>query len=187
MDVVYLVDGSSHVDSPTFERIKKLVKSSFGYYNISKQNSRIGLAQFGDDTQVILHPSEGTSKAIVDSFIKIFKRPGGSRRIDRALLTVRRVIFDKSDRNQKKVLILVTTGMNAKKGADMLPAEADLLKKQGVDTVVLSVGPLRNEKELNAIAKKVENVVKVAKPERLPESYGILERKINNAGSKCFS
>ena len=184
-DVIYLVDGSGQVDLKTFNRIKKLVDASIDFYNVSKSETNIGLVQFGGTTEILLRPKDGITKDIVTKYSKSLLRVGGPRLINEALRRVGHELIDKPGETRletKKVIVLITTGMNAAEGATDLLAEIGRLRTRKVDIVVLSLGEVTNDDELKELADR--NIVKVASPEMLPQSYGLLERKIDEAGGK---
>lgn len=184
-DVIYLIDGSSTVDAATFNRIKKLVEASLDFYDISKDLANIGLVQFGEAAEILLRPKNGISKLLVRKYISSLSRPGGSRLIDKALRLVNSELIEKPGEvrpGSKKVLVLITTGMNAALGAHDLIAETTKLMFARVETVVLSLGSIANENELKTLAGR--NVIKITSPQMLPHSFGLLERKIDESGGK---
>ena len=184
-DVIYLIDGSGAVDTTTFNKMKNLVDASFDFYNISKDATNIGLVQFGESAEIVLRPKDGRSKWLVKKHASALSRPGGLRLINKALGLIRTDLIEKPGevrRDGKKVIVLVTTGMNAPRGANYLAAEADNLRTRGVHTVVLSLGNVANENELTTLADR--DFVKVDSTDMLPQSFGLLERKIDEAGGK---
>lgn len=185
-DVIYLIDGSSTVDAATFNRIKKLVEASLDFYDISKDLANIGLVQFGEAAEILLRPKNGISKLLVRKYISSLSRPGGSRLINKALRLINSELMEKPGEvrpGSKKVLVLITTGMNAALGARDLIAETDkLLFKTEKTVVVISLGSIANENELKTLAGR--NVIKITSPQMLPHSFGLLERKIDESGGK---
>lgn len=182
---MYLIDGSQGVSTATVIEIKKLVNASLDWYNISDTGVNVGFSSFGKYTDINLRLREGTRRIAAQKTLDGLFRPEGPRSIDKALDEIRTKVFEKpgeSRLNAKKVLVLVTTGINNADGASRLPDAANALRKRGVDIVVLSLGKTRNTNELKAIAGKTSNIVKVDAVEELPKSFGILEKKVAEAG-----
>ena len=185
LDVMYLIDGSQGVPTDTFMQIKKLVNASLNWYNISDTEVNVGISSFGENTDINLKLREGTRRVVAQNTLDGLFRPKGLRGIDKALNEIRTKIFEEPGESRldaKKVLVLVTTGIYSADGASRLPDAAIALREKGIDIVVLSLGKTRSENELKAIAGNKSNVVKVDDVEELPEAFGILEKKVAEAG-----
>ena len=187
LDVMYLIDGSQGVPTATFMQIKKLVNASLNWYNVSDKEVNVGISSFGKNTDINLKLREGTRRIVAQNTLDglfIF-RPKGPRSIHKAFDEMRTKIFEKPGESRldaKKILVLVTTGINSADGASRLPDAANALRRKGVDIIVLSLGKTRNQNELKAIAGKKSNIVKVDDVEELPKSFGILEKRVAEAG-----
>ena len=185
LDVMYLIDGSQGVPTATYMQLKELVNASLNWYNISYTEVNVGISSFGKNMDISLKLREGTRRLVAQNTLDGLFRPKGPRSIDKAFDEMRTKVFEKPGESRldaKKVLVLVTTGINSADGASRLPDAASALRRKGVDIIVLSLGKTWNENELKAIAGKKSNIVKVDDVENLPESFGILEKKVAEAG-----
>lgn len=185
IDVIYLIDGSNEVSPTTFNKIKDFVKASLGYYNITSSEVNVGLIQFGGMAEIVFQPTRGITKDVVARHVTKLSRPGGPRMINKAFAAVRTDLLEKSGRvrpKSRKLIVLVTTGMNSATGADELISEANKLAVQGVSTVALMLGKVSNDAELAKLADR--SIVKVDSTDKLPHSFGLLERKIYEAGGR---
>ena len=183
---MFALDGSRRVDETMFEKMKNLLKESLKSYNISAPETNVALVQFGGDAEIKLGLNEGTNIGMAEKSASDLMRVGGPRRMNKALRIIRNDIFRGLKRNDvQRIVVLFTTGKNSGDGTGELPSVARGLRSQGVEVIVVVIGKESDQKEIEAITGKKGNAINVGDVNKLPETIGVLEAKIREAGGKC--
>ncbi len=169
LDVLFAIDGSQSVDSKTFERIKELLKGTVKAYNVSRDQTRVGLITYGSSIINRLAFNNGISVGVVNNAIDESKRVGGKRLTTDALQYANDVMFGPANtRDSAKLLVLITTGNNDQTDSDQLKRIVQSLKRKNVminAVAVVDSGQGFNRDEFSDVG---EGKVNVVTPENAP-------------------
>ena len=160
------------------------VRSSLKSFNVSATETRVGIVQYGERTEIKVKPKDGTSVLKLEDVASKLIRIGGVRRTDKALKLVNTDIFGKPGEvrpEAEKVLILLTTGKSSDDGSGNLAKVARELRDQDVEIIVVRVGKDADPNETDAITGKKDGAIAVKDPNKLKEAVGQLEGKLGEA------
>ena len=167
-------------------------KGALKSYTITPNETHVGILGFGGSKNtVVLQLKDGTSEGIVENSLRLFKRVGGPRRMNKAIRFVNYKMFSIKGggrRNAAKALILFTNGRNdVKENVDLLKA-AKALKDSGVEIFVIGVGKNVDADEVKMIATEPANMASLDNVDNLPSVLGLVERfagKATGNGKLC--
>ncbi|KAJ8288246.1 hypothetical protein COCON_G00009050 [Conger conger] len=148
-DVVILVDSTADIG-----RVKNLLNRLVSQLNVGSEAHRIGLAQFGSDTQVefLLNTYQTKDEVQLHLRNKFRLRPGRDRQLGKALEHARVTFFNTAAGSRiaegfQQFLVVITAGQSE----DSVMRAARTIKTEGVN--VISIGlPKTNRQELELIA-----------------------------------
>lgn len=171
IDVLFAIDGSRLVGSKTFERMRQFIQGSVKAYNISADQTRIGLMVYGGATNTLLSFPNGVSKFSVEQALASAKPVGGERKMTDALTLADNEFFKVADRpGAAKLLILMTTGKNDQLDQVAVQNAVDALNRKKINILVIGVGKDIDNDELKRITNDQQNVVPVVTDENLPKA-----------------
>ena len=167
-------------------------KGALKSYTISPNETHVGMLGFGgNNNTVVLQLQDGTSRSIAENSLRLFKRVGGPRRMNKAIRFVNHKMFSIKGggrRNAAKALILFTTGRNDVKEKVDLPKATKALKDSGVKIFVIGVGKNVDADEVKLIATEPDNMASLDNVDNLPSVLGLAERfggKATGNGRLC--
>ncbi len=167
--MLFALDGSQSVDEKTFNRMKELLKGAAQAYDVSRDQTRVGLITYGGRVINRLALKDGISVGLVNNAIDESKRIGGKRLTTDALQYASDVMFGSANtRDSAKLLVLVTTGNNDQTDSDRVKRIIQSLKRKNVMMNVVAVvdsGRGFNRDEFSDVG---EGKVNVVTPENAP-------------------
>ena len=180
LDLIFAIDGSSKVYQSTFQKMLNFAKGALNSYTIGPNKTHVGVLGFGGNKNtVVLQLKDGTSKSIAENSLRLLKRVGGPRRMNKAIRFVSSEMFSLKGggrRDAAKALVLFTTGKNDAVEKLDLPKAEKALKDSGVKAFVIGVGKDVDADEMNLIATDPENTENLDKVDDLPSVLGPVER-----------
>ena len=185
MDVVFAVDSSRRADERMLVKMKKMVTASLRSYKIAPTETRAAIVTFGSKPEIKVNLISGVDRGAVQKSVDQIVAIGGSRRMNKAMRTIRTEIFEKEENRRgksKKMLILLTTGKNSGDGSGELPSVASELRAGGVEVIALVIGKEKDAREIEIITGKKDNAVYVDDISMLPKAIGAVEAKTREAG-----
>ncbi|KAI9521245.1 hypothetical protein NQZ68_007559 [Dissostichus eleginoides] len=153
-DMVFLVDGSSSIDKTNFVQVKGFLSSVIKDLNIGRNNVRIGVAQYSDETyQEFLLKDHVDEKSLMIAVEKIPYREGGTE-TGKAIDFLRTQYFteeagSRAGQRVPQIAVVITDGDST----DDVIAPAQRLRQQGVIVFGIGVGAA-NLQELESIANR---------------------------------
>lgn len=153
-DIVFLVDGSSSIGGPSFQEIRKFLRSIVTGLDIGPSKVRIGLAQYSDEPyqEFLLkdHLDRRSLLAVLDTFPY---REGGTE-TGKAIDFLRERYFtaeagSRAHQRVPQIAVIITDG----ESADNVTGPAQRLRQHGVLVFGIGVGQA-NMNELAAIANR---------------------------------
>ncbi|XP_074051313.1 collagen alpha-4(VI) chain-like, partial [Macrotis lagotis] len=153
-DLVFLVDGSTSIGIKNFQKVKGFLYSLVSGLEIGRDQVRIGLAQFSDNTYEEFLLNQFSLKSdVLEQILNLPYRTGGTR-TGNALDFLRTTYFTESAGSRAKdnvpqIVILVTDG----ESNDEVAEAANKLKEGGVSIYVVGIN-IQDVRELEAIASK---------------------------------
>ncbi|EDO30062.1 predicted protein, partial [Nematostella vectensis] len=146
MDLVILIEGSDNTKPQDFEQIKEVVKTIYRGFPVSRDGTHVGVAIYGDDTNIVFDPKTYYTVGEMDNAVDSAPYPGGLSNAGSALSDVKTKIFDKSRRPElfltqgragiPHVLVVISGG----KSDDDVIGPARSLRDAGVLVVGLALG-----------------------------------------------
>ena len=169
--MLFAIDGSRLVGSKTFERMRQFIQGSVKAYNISADETRIGLMVYGGAINNVLSFPNGISKFSVEQALASAKPLGGERIMTDALTFADNEFFKVADRPEAaKVLILMTTGKNDQLDKVAVQNAVNALNRKKINILVIGVGKNVDNDELKTITNDKQNVVHVVTDDNLPKA-----------------
>ncbi|XP_032879518.1 collagen alpha-3(VI) chain-like isoform X1 [Amblyraja radiata] len=151
-DIVFLIDGSSHVGI-YFYLIRDFIVNLIPHFDIGKDKDQISVVQYSGDTRVEFPLNALTNTEDALAAVKMLRQKGGNElRTGAALDFVRKNVFSKSGGGRKhlgssQILLLVTS----RKSQDDVWQPSEQLKQAGVVALVVGIGDVEGS-ELRQIA-----------------------------------
>lgn len=184
MDIIYAVDSSAYVTPDELEHIKNYVKAASRLYEISVDNTHVGIATYGMETVLSLSLKDGTNPNSVLIAVNNLKAVGGPSYIDKMISYIGANGFSVANgmrAKSKRLLVIITKG-NTK---DSLSVNKNVLESNNVKVAVVSIGKQKDEKLKDIYDdNKISYVVWA---DELPSVYPDIEGFIATLLGKMFS
>ena len=157
-EVIFLVDSSTNVSDNIYAKEKEFVQKLAENFNISPKGPRGSAVIYGSDPFTVARFGEHDFHGRV-ARASLLKTP---RRIDKALEQAANMFSASgSGSNNRKIVVLLTTGKQTHKGKSLSEA-IEPLRRLGAQTFVVAIGPEANSQELGHIAKHRQDIFPVA-------------------------
>jgi len=161
-DIVFLMDASSSEGALNFEKMKSFIADFSGQFLIGKNNVQISCVAFSTRVHIEFPLNGTTDRLSLLNKISNIQFYGGTTMTAEALKVVRTQVLtpgNGSRPNAADTVVLLTDGRSVV--ASETKAQADLLKKMGVQVITIGVGSSVDENELEAVATDVQHAFKV--------------------------
>lgn len=158
IDVMLVLDGSTSVSTPNFEKVKDFARGLVEKLPLDEHRTRVSVSQFGTSAEVVFKFYRGTNLAKVRSYIKNIKQINGGTRTDRALKSALDELAQARNASAK-VIVLLTDGHSDEPSKTMEMAEK--IHQQNINTFAIGVGNDVDKTELGVIATNASMVYKV--------------------------
>ncbi|XP_062321211.1 collagen alpha-6(VI) chain isoform X1 [Osmerus eperlanus] len=152
-DIFFLVD--SNMAQKDFQQVRNLLMK-LGNMEVSAEQHRIGLAQFGQTTKVeFLLNAHQTKEQTVNALRRFRVRPNGPRNLGSALDFARTQFFNKAaggraNQGYRQFLVVLTGGLSN----DPVIGASRLVRAEGVSVVAVATDP-KSVTELKSLAQHV--------------------------------
>ena len=167
IDIVFALDGSEGVTQESFDAQKSFVTGSLKAYEIGPGKTRVGVLVYGSKAIENFKVEDGVSRPFIGGQVQNADMIGGIRRIARAVNFATSNVFDGiSDGERKKLLVVVAAGERPVEEGDEFRSSLDEMKKQGIEVLIIGVGPNVNAEKLGASMKE-DNIKQVDKSDRI--------------------
>lgn len=161
VDIGFVIDSSDSTSTQEYQHQKEVVQRLSSYYDISKQDTRVGVVVYSDKAFTTIGMNSYKDSGILRRAVGGLPRLGGGNRKDKALVTARRMFKARrpsslsGSTQATQVLVFFTEGAQSGVAADMLPLEHAVhpLRKHGVRVIVVGVGRQVVYQELRSIAQ----------------------------------
>ncbi|XP_051887469.1 collagen alpha-3(VI) chain-like isoform X2 [Pristis pectinata] len=140
-DVVFLIDGSDNIGNANLPHVRDFIIRIIQHLAIGRNKVRVGLAQYGDDTEAEFYLNTYSSEAELLSHVKSLSlRGGATANTGSALDFAIKYYFTSSagsriKENVPQFLLLITGG----RSSDDVDEAADALKRAAVMTFAIGV------------------------------------------------
>ncbi len=189
LDLVFAVDGSNSLTTNEFENLKEFVIKSLASYNISRENTHVGVIEYSDAVSIKLPLHQYfTIQELTEAIRGIQPSRGRNVVTDEALKTAADDVFSITSGGRPgaaKVLVIITD--DASSGSQPISEAVDPLKKAGIQVHVVAIGNRVSRKELEDITSEDKRIHVVPTPENLPEKADdvadVIEEAIQNRKS----
>ena len=153
-----------------------LVKGIGKTFNISKNETNIGIITYSSGASVRLSFGDVSSQAALESSLDAITISGSGRNIARALLLAQTDLFNQSTSGQiKNVLVVLTDGSSD----DAVAASAHALRGSGISVITVGIGQyVRGQLNEMASVSHSDNVFTVTSYSELGIIMGILKDSI---------
>ncbi len=150
--------------------------ASLRSFNISKQQTNVGLINFGNEASEALRISH--DPAVVENKLKNLQRIGGQRTASKAV-ELARTMLSASDANDRKgkVLVLFLLGKIEKSDERRFIDEVNEIQKQGVGLVFVTVKVV-DGRLIAGNLKNKDNLIEVGNIEDIDSVFGNVENQI---------
>ncbi|EDO34390.1 predicted protein [Nematostella vectensis] len=162
IDLAILLDASEAISPQEWSKLLKFTADLMDYYGISEDGTRISVATFSTDVDIVLSFNEFSGVEMNAASVKrgilgAKQSRGPGLRIDKALKAADKDLFNRRfgmREDQKKVCLLVTSGAQTKDQgpSTQLGTVTALLSARGVDIYAVGVGDGVDSSELRNIA-----------------------------------
>ena len=159
-----------------FAKELALVKGIGKTFNISKNETNIGIITYSSGASVRLRFGDTLSQAALESSLDAITISGSGRNIARALLLAQTDLFNQSTSGQiNNVLVVLTDG----RSNDAVAASAHALRTSGISVITIGIGQyVRGQLNEMASAPHSDNVFTVTSYSELGTIMGILKDSI---------
>lgn len=148
-------------------KISNLINGAIEQYAVSSTNTRIGLAQFSEDLDV-LHDMMLTDKALLSQKLASLSFTKGSRNIPKVLKDIASNIFVKLPRLGAKLKIFMfVAGPTDDLDKSQVNAVASELKKSNIEVQFVYIGD-HSSKSLLPFVKSESDIMHIASPNEIP-------------------
>ena len=152
-----------------------LVKGIGKTFNISSNETNIGIITYSSGASVRLRFGDISSQAALESSLDAITVSGSGRNIARALLLAQADLFNQSTSGQINVLVVLTDGSSD----DAVAASAHALRTSGISVISVGIGQyVRGQLNEMASAPHSDNVFTVTSYSELGTIMGILKDSI---------
>ncbi|PFX30926.1 Matrilin-4 [Stylophora pistillata] len=142
MDVAFLLDSSSSIESGSYIDMKKFINEVIDHFKVSPKDTHVGVVSFSTQARTeISFTSKQTVDAIKSSVLNISYH-GGSTRIDLGLIKTYAELFSAQGgmrTNMARVLLVITDG-KSQDGESETKQQAQYLKDDGILIFALGIG-----------------------------------------------
>ena len=189
IDLVFALDTSSSISSTDLQKIKNLVEASLKSYQIKQQLAHIGLVSFGSTARTILALNNGADRNRIKISLSAFPELGGQARLSNLAQHLQSVTFNArygARNTAPKAVVIITEGKFDALEVIDLPLYASLLSRVGIKLVIVEIGGDSKNSPLQSIPNTPINYISTRSTDTLPETYGILERRIAVIAGKFY-
>ncbi|XP_078377620.1 SCO-spondin-like [Oculina patagonica] len=166
VDIGFVIDSSDSATSQEYQHQKELVQRLSSYYDISKQDTRVGVVVYSDKAFTTVGMNSYKDSSILRRAVGALPRLGGGNRKDKALVTARRMFKARrpsslsGSAQASQVLVFFTEGAQTGVAADRLSLEHAVhpLRRHGVRVIVVGVGRQVVYQELRSIAQDPHDI-----------------------------
>ncbi|XP_048588340.1 uncharacterized protein LOC5512415 isoform X2 [Nematostella vectensis] len=159
VDLAFLIDGSKSIEDAgkgNFKRCLDFVKRIALSFDISASGTHIGIVTFATDPTVELEFDQSFDNTSIATIIDNIRNPDALTFTGKALETVKKDLFEKSQRaNVHHMLIVLTDG----RSWDAVQEPAKQLKESGVTLYAVGVGQDYDLEQLKDIASNPDEDV----------------------------
>ena len=174
LDLVFALDGSDSLTTNEFDNLKEFVIKSLTRYNISRENTHIGVIEYSDNVSIKLPLHQYFTIQELKEAIKGIEPSRGRNVVtNEALKTAVDGVFSITSGGRPgatKVLVVITD--DASSGSQPISEAVEPLKKAGIIVHVVAIGNRVPPKELEEMTSGNESIHVVPTPEKLPEKTG---------------
>lgn len=165
-DIGFVIDSSDSATSQEYQHQKELVQRLSSYYDISKQDTRVGVVVYSDKAFTTVGMNSYRDSSVLRRAVGALPRLSGGNRKDKALVTARRMFKARrpsslsGSAQGSQVLVFFTEGAQTGVAADRLPLEHAVhpLRKHGVRVIAVGVGRQVVYQELRSIAQDPNDI-----------------------------
>lgn len=192
-DILFAVDASKYVDQNMMDMMRDFVSSSIKSYNIAPGNTRIGIVLYNNrQVQQVLDLQSGVKEASINQALLSMSPLGGIKGLNKIGEYIFNNVFTRTnqDPNRKRILILVTTGIeqnaigNANLDISTIQSFQNLKTQAGVDIYSMVIGDETFLTDAYKISKSKMDVLFVDDGVVMPGALGSLEVLIGYAQGK---
>ena len=163
VDIGFAIDSSDSATTQEYQQQKQLVERLSSYYDVSKQDTRVGVVLYSDKAFTTLGMNSYRDSSILRRAVGALPHLGGGNRKDKALVAARRMFKARrpsGSAQAAQVLVFITEGAQSGVAADMLPLEHAVhpLRKHGVRVIVVGVGRRVLYQELRSIVQDPNDI-----------------------------
>lgn len=158
-DVIFVIDSSYDIKQDDYKAEKEFIKSLVRDLKLLTNSSRAAFITYGDRSSIASRFVGLKDLAAFDVSINNASYIGGTRRIDRALQAVARLL-EETRRDTPKLIVLLTAGKQTS-GVGSLGAAADSVMQFGAKTFVVAIGDRPDVQKLKTLVRSPDDVVTV--------------------------
>lgn len=157
-DVVFLMDSSSDVSRPDFNREILFVKSLARELSVSPSEFQAAVIAYGNRYSPVVPFDSYNSMPEFYSSVDSSVYQGGARRMDRALEAASTMMSSRKP-TSKKTVVLVTGGRNSQEaGNNSLERSVQRLKQMGANIIIVAFGNQYDVQELLPVVQQQQDI-----------------------------
>lgn len=165
LDIAFVLDSSASIGEPSYQKIKDFVKAVANSFIIGPGKAFTAVIQYGTTATTAIRFSDNVNNAEFNAAVDALPYLRGETRIDKALqLASSELLTERSGARTgvAKVIVLLTDGRQSKApdGLD-LQKVAEPLLSAGVSIFAVGIGSEVDEKELQLVVDKTDDVILV--------------------------
>ena len=172
LDLVFALDGSDSLTTDEFGKLKEFVMKSLSSYNISRENTHVGVIEYSDEVSIKLPLHQYfTIKELREAIKNIVPSRGRNAVTDEAFKIAIEDVFSITSGGRPgaaKILVLITDDPSTMTADDAASEIVEPLKKTGIQVHVVAIGNRIPPEVLKNITFSDEHVHVVPTPEELP-------------------
>ena len=159
IDLVFGVPSTTQLGSTGFEGFKTFVKNVARAYPLSEKDTNVGIIQYGDDAQVIMPLSEGTSSQTLNQRLDGMRFKSGRQNVPEALKVAGSEMFTSAGGGRAEASKYFVFGAGSESNTqEALQSASRQLQYQGVSVMPIPISdPNSARSPLKSIASSPAN------------------------------
>ena len=167
------------MDAKSLSILKEFLAASLKSFNISEQETNIGVLSFSNKAAEVLPVPSGTEATTVSDQIRRIRPTGGERRASSALELARSMFNQAGNRRSSipKVFVLTALGDNSQSDNAVFRAQAKATLERGIMVIIISINAKDGSNTVGPLQARID-LIKVPRLQDLHLKIGDIEKQI---------
>ena len=173
------MDTTENPKSADFVKLKGILKSLLKSYDVSQNETNIGLLTFGKTAKQLLPLASGINRVLVERSIDRAELQSSPRRASEPLILARKILVKAQIKGKsverKPQVLLVMMGSNDPSDMDSFTRTVKQLEKDGIALFVLAQNLKKDDKALKDVVRDKADLILIDDTSK--DALGLLEQR----------